>query len=106
MSSVDAACRGLIRSILPIRCHIPVAPSSERLSTEGALRFVRGNAAYAAGYDANGNMTYRCTQDSGLVFTWDEENHLTCMDRSTGNVAIFGYRCDGLSSGICCAGCA
>lgn len=59
------------------------------------MRSVRGNSAYASGYDPNGNMTYRCASGSGLVFTWDEEDRLSSQDRGTGNVATFAYDGDG-----------
>ncbi|MCL6432392.1 MAG: hypothetical protein K6V36_16280, partial [Anaerolineae bacterium] len=51
-------------------------PGRERLDSTGALRFAVGSHAYAADYDANGNMTSRVLHGRGQVLTWDAENRL------------------------------
>ncbi len=43
-----------------------MAAGSQSLSTNGALRLVKGAGAYAAGYDANGNLTSRIVDGAAV----------------------------------------
>jgi YD repeat-containing protein len=46
------------------------------LEVSGALRFVKGSNAYAAGYDECGNMTSRLVEGKAYLQTYDAENRL------------------------------
>jgi hypothetical protein len=60
-----------------------VSPGQPVLTQTGALRFAIGERAYAAEYDANGNMASRVTQDGAQVLLWDAENRLIGFQSST-----------------------
>jgi len=68
--------------------------STDPIVTPGALRFVRGGSAYAAGYDKNGNMTSRLLQDKAYLMQWDAENRLTQIKQGS-SVSTFQYDGDG-----------
>jgi RHS repeat-associated protein len=53
-----------------------------------------GSAAFAGGYDANGNMTYRLVDGAGQVLSYDAENRLVSVQTSTGT-SSFTYDGDG-----------
>ena len=71
-----------------------VVPGQERLDEGGALRFVVGPGAYAAEYDANGNMTSRVVDGQAQVLEWDAENRLVRV-RQGASVSTFLYDGDG-----------
>lgn len=71
---------------------------------DGALRFVRGGNALAAGYDQNGNplalarsasATSRVVDGSGYLLSYDAENRLVEVKRGATTVASFVYNADG-----------
>ena len=68
-------------------------PGQQSLNSNGALRFVKGAGAYAAGYDVNGNMTSKFVNGSAILMTYDTENHLTAVSGATS--ATFVYDGDG-----------
>jgi YD repeat-containing protein len=71
-----------------------VVPGRERLDRGGALRFALGPHAYAAEYDANGNMTSRVVAGQAQLLSWDAENRLVGITQGA-SVSTFVYRCDG-----------
>ena len=72
---------------------LDVVPGGQTMDVNGALRFVRGTAAFAYGYDQNGNLTYRCVQDKGYVFSRDPEGRITGVSGAA--TAAFTYDGDG-----------
>jgi RHS repeat-associated protein len=73
---------------------LDVIAGQELLDVNGALRFVKGAGAYAAGYDANGNMTVRVVEGKAYLQTWDAENRLVTLTQG-GTVTSFTYDGDG-----------
>jgi YD repeat-containing protein len=75
---------------------LDVIPGQEGMFWNGALRFVGGVGAFAAGYDANGNMTHRVRSGEGaMALTYDAENRLTVVKRGSWVEAVFAYDADG-----------
>jgi uncharacterized repeat protein (TIGR01451 family) len=75
---------------------LDVIPGQEAMHWNGALRFVGGTGAFAAGYDANGNMTHRVRYGEGAAaLTYDAENRLTEVKRGSWVDAVFAYDADG-----------
>ena len=75
---------------------LDVIPGQEAMHWNGALRFVGGVSAFAAGYDANGNMTHRVRYGEGAAaLTYDAENRLTEVKRGSWVDAVFAYDADG-----------
>ncbi|MEI2689426.1 MAG: carbohydrate-binding domain-containing protein [Anaerolineae bacterium] len=75
---------------------LDVIPGQEAMYWNGALRFVGGTQAFAAGYDANGNMTHRVRYGEGAIeFIYDAENRLTQATRMGLAQATFVYDGDG-----------
>jgi len=68
----------------------------EELGQNGALRFVVGEKARAACYDANGNMTGRLQAGVAYLQGYDAENRLSqATNLATGQVSSFVYGPDG-----------
>lgn len=68
----------------------------EAMHWNGALRFAGGASVFAAGYDANGNMTHRVRHGEGAAaLTYDAENRLTEVKRGSWVDAVFAYDADG-----------
>jgi YD repeat-containing protein len=75
---------------------LDVAPGQEAMHWNGALRFVGGPGAFAAGYDANGNMTSRVGYDDGAYsLVYDAENRLVEVNHAATNRASFVCDADG-----------
>jgi len=69
---------------------VDVVAGQELLDVDGALRFAKGAGAYAAGYDANGNMTVRVVDSKAYLQGWDAENRLISLTQGT-ITATFSY---------------
>ena len=72
-----------------------IVPGQQNIAWNGALRFVVGPQAYAAGYDENGNMTSRIVDGNAYILTYDAENRLVDVSRDGVSVASFVYDGDG-----------
>ncbi len=62
----------------------------ELLDVDGALCFAKGAGAYAAGYDANGNMLVRVVDSKTHLQGWDAETCLISLTQGT-PTATFTY---------------
>jgi len=78
--SADAAFDGL-----------EVIAGQQGIYENGALRFVVGTQAYAACYDANGNMTWRLLDGAAYEQLWDAENRLVQVKKGSTVQATFVY---------------
>jgi len=74
---------------------LEVIAGQQALYVNGALRFVVGTQAYAACYDANGNMTWRLLVDAAYEQLWDAENRLVQVKKGATVQATFVYDGDG-----------
>ncbi|MER3515463.1 MAG: hypothetical protein C4310_14580, partial [Chloroflexota bacterium] len=73
-----------------------VVRGQNRMMSSGALRFVVGPSAYAAGYDENGNQTSRVLDGRAWLQGYDGENRLAVVtDTVTMAVTRFVYDGDG-----------
>ena len=72
---------------------LSMALGSQNLTSNGALRLVKGAGAYAAGYDLNGNMTSRILDGAAYLLAYDAENRMTGVSGAA--TATFVYDRDG-----------
>jgi YD repeat-containing protein len=70
-----------------------VVAGQEAIFWNGALRFVVGAGAFAAGYDENGNMTSRVLPGAAYLLSYDAENRL--VEVWQGSELLAGYLYDG-----------
>ena len=70
---------------------LEVIAGQEGLYWNGALRFVVGRQAYAACYDADGNMTWRLLDAAAYEQVWDAENRLVGVKKGAAVQAAFVY---------------
>jgi len=70
---------------------LEVIAGLQAITENGALRFVVGPKAYAACYDANGNMTWRLLDGVACEQVWDAENRLVGVKKGAAVQATFVY---------------